>query len=470
VSEKLDFQLLADPFENPTVAAVQKTLNGVDADKLLTLAGDIPPGEKLHGVVLNETKDTPSSASVLSKGTVEFLEDSRSFKKFRIKGGDLKDISEDGMFVLVAEEAGSLLWQWERGQNPSRSIPETKVRKVHDTRDIRVDSKVFKDVQIWDPKKIKPDDDKDEDRLQLRPLALFQPMKAAARKTNEFHKIEDRLFRDFATDGFLKIGIVVQPKYNGWRVVIQKDEQGQIFLMGEDIFRRKGALRNNFDQNPHLRAEVEKLPGPFVLDAEFMAFDGDVALPRRDLAQFRAQQEADDSKARLIVHRALYLPGQKNMTAVAEGDMLPVLSAWLKKVEPKQIADVQTVGVAHTHEQLTKLVQEAAKIPGSEGAMLKLASSTYSLGGETDSWAKLKLIRTIRGIVWDRHEVKDSPGVYNFFYAFGPITGKDKENWDETVEIDGQTYVKGGKTFNRKLDAKNGDVIEIEVTEILFDR
>jgi hypothetical protein len=37
------------------------------------------------------------------------------------------------------------------------------------------------------------------------------------------------------------------------------------------------------------------------------------------------------------------------------------------------------------------------------------------------------------------------------------------------VEVKGKTYVKAGRTFNAKLAANVGDVIRIEVTEILYD-
>jgi hypothetical protein len=466
-----DFMLLADPLEEDKVGAVQRTLSDVDADKILALEGDVPPGEKIAGFLFNESKDTPSSASVLSKGQVEFLEDSRSFKKFRIKGGDLADASKDG-FVLVAEEAGGVLWQWERGQVPSRNVPEQKIQKVHDTRDVRIHDKVYTDVQIWDPKKMGHTDDKTNDRQELRSLALFQPMKTAPRATNEFHGgDEDRIFKDFATDEALKLGILVQPKYNGWRVMAEKDANGQLLLLAEDIFRRPGSLRNNYDQNPGLRAAADRLPGPYVLDAEFMAVDADGNfLPRRDLAAFRGAQNQDDAGVRLVVHRALYLPGPKNMVAAHEVDMLDVLVPWLKKAGEKHFVPVQTVGTAKSREQLLSLIKEAGRIPGSEGAMLKIATATYSLGGHTDSWAKIKLLRSVFGIVTDRHAVAGSEGVYNFFYAFGPIAAKDKDLWGETVELDGKTYIPGGRTFNRKLDAKVGDVIEVEVTELLFDK
>jgi hypothetical protein len=54
-------------------------------------------------------------------------------------------------------------------------------------------------------------------------------------------------------------------------------------------------------------------------------------------------------------------------------------------------------------------------------------------------------------------------------YAVGPVSEEEAKTFVETVEIEGKTYVKAGKTFNTKLNARVGDVVRIEVTELLFD-
>lgn len=79
---------------------------------------------------------------------------------------------------------------------------------------------------------------------------------------------------------------------------------------------------------------------------------------------------------------------------------------------------------------------------------------------------KVKDGREIRAIVYERHPVKDSPGVYNFLCAIGPV---NPDQWKATVEVDGKTYAPIGSTSNSDADAKVGDVIQVEATEILVD-
>jgi len=99
---------------------------------------------------------------------------------------------------------------------------------------------------------------------------------------------------------------------------------------------------------------------------------------------------------------------------------------------------------------------------------IDLADATYALGGQTSSWTKLKLARIVNAIVHGRDSVKDSPGVWNYFGAVGPIPKADTGKWKETVEVGGKLYVPIGTTGNSKVDAKVGDVIIAEVSEILF--
>jgi len=466
-----DFQLEGDPFENDKIAVIRRALTNVEADKLLAYEGDAPPGEKVHGVEFNPSKNTPSQMRILSRGKIEFLDDQRQFKKIRVRGGDLADVSDDGVFVLVAEEEAGDLWQWERGKQPSRAVPGEKITKAHEVRDVSLqDGTVIEDVQIWDPRKIKDADDKGGDRKELKPLAVFKPMKVAARKTNEFRGGElDRLHEDFATGALLDSGILVEPKLNGFRVALQKDGD-RVFIITEEFFSRKTEQRNYMKNWPGVTAELAKLPGPFVLDAEFMEFVDGAATPRRDLARFRGTGVVDDANVQLQIFDALYLPDEGNITQKDQAERRRLLEAFLNKRQSSRIKLVPALGTARTHESLDSLIAKAAASPGSEGAMLKSANATYSLGGESDGWAKIKLIREVRGIVYDKHPVKDSPGVFNYFYAFGPIPEKEQGNWPNLIELAGKKYAPAGKSFNSKVKAESGDVLRIEVTEVLFNR
>lgn len=311
-------------------------------------------------------------------------------------------------------------------------------------------------IQIWDPEKKDPD----VDRTELRPLAFFQPMKPAPRPTNDFRNIDD-VFQHFATPGALATGIACEPKYNGFRVVVEK-KSDRILIYTEDRWRDISASL------PSVVKELKTIDGDFVLDTEFLALDekGNV-LPRRELARFRGKEPVDDSGVRLQVFHALWLPGQGNLTDAHFDDMRAELSKWFKGKKLTHLVE-SPYKIARNEKQLRDLmINWASKQPGSEGAMLKYITSTYSLGGEQDAWAKYKESRYISAIVYDRHPVKGSPGVYNFFCAVGPV--EKPEEWQEVVEVNGKNYTVIGKTGNAKLAANKGDRIVAEVFELFYE-
>ena len=538
-----DYQMLGDPATSQKVTAVYQVASGPNAASLMKLSGDVPPGKNVGGVELNPTKDTPSKISVLAHGTIEFLEDGRSFKKFRLRAKEL-DKGLSGVFTLrpeTGESGEGSVWIWQASEEPgepvrramttgeagkshrhshgfvvddkgdgrttstiispgaeakaeehehkivhfevqparghahdkpgghAHELPED-VRKEEQVKSITLASgKTLADVQVWDPKKIKPSDDKTHDRERLRPLALYKPMKVAPREKNEFRSNDlDRLFADFATEEMLKIGVYVEPKWNGFRSSIQKDEKGRQLMVSEDIWERRTPIANFLEALPGLKAELDKLPGPYVLDGEFMAVTaGGDPVPRRELADFRSASAQEDINVRLRVFDVLYSPTKGNVMALPLRERLRVLDALFAKRNFTRVVRTP-YRLAHSEKELRSAIEWARKIPGSEGAMLKSAEGTVTLR-ETDSMAKLKMVRELRGIVWDAHPVKDSPGVHNFMYAVGPVSEEEAKGWAETVEVDGKTYVKAGMTFNTKLQAKVGDVIRIDVTEILWD-
>ncbi len=489
-----DFQLLTDPVSGvKQITAIRRVITASDAKELLDFEGDVPPKKKIHGVVLNPTKATPSRIRKLAGGTIEFLEDGRLFKKFRFKGPKLPSQLR-GTFTLVAEEAETDIWLFERGTKPSRPIPElqqkvsgelllsssfvferaqSSVEKVHAVEDLKLlDGTVLKNVQVWDPKKVRAADDKGGDRAKLKPLALFKPLKVAPRATNQFRSSElPRVFEDFATDAFLKEGIVAEPKWNGYRLICAKDASGRLLIFTEEIFERKTLMPNFAKTLPGLAKELDSLPGPYVLDGEATAVNeaGD-PVPRRDLARFRGVEPTDDEGFRFRVFDAIFLPKEGNLTQKAYTERRRALERFLRgRKGLKRVVLTPVFGPARSRQELQAAMRKARATPGSEGAMLKQVGHTYSLGGESDGIAKVKFTREIIAIVHKKDPVKDSPGVFTLFGAVGPIPKKEADDWKETVEVGGKLYVTVGRTFNSRLPIKIGERVLVEATEILFD-
>lgn len=505
-----DFQLLSDPTQNDAVTAILHVAAGKDREKLLTLEGPVDPGTKLGGLTLNESKNTPSQVAILARGALEFLEDSREFKKFSI---DSKPAKFKGYYALIKEKGADDIWTFEKVKDPGQDNPkqtaksqkdedqeiaiynskpcpptafdDTKrddagqeksdgdVQKKEDIKDVTLDDEtVLKDVQIWDPAAIAPDDDKTNDRERLRPIALYRPMKVANREANAFRSGEvSRMLEQFATPQKLEVGLSVEPKYNGFRVAIQCSPDGTAVAFSEEVFERKTPLHNMLDSLARVKQAVQALVSKgkgLILDGEFMAYNADGGpVPRRELAQYRAKGPVDDAKVHLEIFDILYHPEKGNVVALPYKERKALLHKLLRAHRTPLVREAP-FRIVHTQAQLKDALGWAKQIPGSEGAMLKSMEHTVSLR-ESDLMAKFKTVRQLTGIVWDRHPVAGSKGVYNFYYGFGPISEEEAKAWAEIVTVDGKQYVKAGRTFNAKLDAKVGDRVRIEVTEMLLD-
>jgi hypothetical protein len=420
-----DFMLQYDPLSSES--SVSGTRRRLDDKASLDVEGVVEPGKKYAGSVWNETKETPSRVRIVDRGTLDVLEDNT----FRFYGSKLK-----GKWEIKPEGSDTGFWM----------VTPLAAEKAVPVKD---------GVQIWDPENKNPD----ADRSMMRPLAIFKPMKPLV-VVKQIEELKEK----FASEEQLKGGIVVEPKWNGFSFVVEKSGD-RVLSFTEDA---KIDLLPNL---PGLKAELEKIPGDFILVTEFMAVneEGDF-VPRRDLAMFRGKDAVDDSGVRLRIHDLLYRNGD-NLTAKhldLRKKALDIFMARVKKIGVRRLVESGWKAV-HTWPELKSEYQAARRTPGSEGAMFKWVPSTYTLGGVTDSWAKIKDIREIRAVIYDRHEVKGAPGVYNFFCAVGPIGAKEKGEWKEIVEIGGKLYTPVGKTFSAKLNAKAGDVVRVEVTEIIVD-
>lgn len=516
-----DYQLQRDPLAGDAAIAGLAVRAGAD---LLKHEGDTPPGTRVGGLNLNPSKNTPSTVRIEDRGKVDVLENTPVLKRLRFKGGKLR-----GLWTLVAEEAGASIWQLSPGAEPARAVPEGKQAMEHvhmlpdDTftkpaednpehvhafgRDettgpaeehegghrhkldggaytsgavVEAD-KVAKQThtrsdgtQVWNPDDIRDDDDKGGDRAELRPPAVFQPMKPANRAHTEFSDPDEAASTFLGdTEGLVREGVIVEPKYNGFRAVIERWDagvadgvkEGGVLIFTED---NKRPLQENLQG---FASDVRALGGSFVIDGEIMGVDanGDY-LPRRELARFRGTGEIDDSGLRFVAFDALYLGRAGNITQASNAERRRKLEAFAsgKFSKSKRLA-LSPKKIVRTRAHLRAAIDWAAKQPGSEGAMLKQVGATYSLGGEQDLWGKVKPAREIRARVLDRHPVKGSPGVYNFIGGVGPIPASDADKWKDTVEAGGQTWVVIGRTGNKKLDAKPGDTILVETLELLFD-
>ena len=305
------------------------------------------------------------------------------------------------------------------------------------------------------------DDPSKPSRVNLKPGDRFRPMKPSGGfRVTEFRDVPE-LVGKWLTPEALKAGVWVEPKWNGMRTIASKHGD-EVSIFFEDSKEERAKIL------PGVAAELATIPGDFILDSELLDFAEDGTVKRRSsLGRFTGPVDPqDDSRVRLHVFGILYWSEQGgNLTAQDADVQRETLGAFFDGHEWKHL-ELTPARRVDTLPDLEKAAQWAREQPGSEGAMLKLSSSTYSLGGKTHSWAKLKAVRHIRALVITRHKVKGSESTFDYDCAIGPVAGG---NWGETEQFDGKKWVRIGTTGNTNLAAVPGDVIEAEVFELFAD-
>jgi hypothetical protein len=397
--------------------------------------GPVKPGEKVGGFALNPTKDTSSDWRVVDRGKVSVLDEEPGRWRLSFQGKDLQ-----GVYLAEAEEEGSAIWTLRRDSKAvGKAVP------------------VKDGIQMWDPKKKVPG----ADRRLLKPPAIFAPQKPS----REYYSNEEAADK-FATGEALKSGVAVEPKLNGRVIVLERDADGRVVIYFEDT------RRDRAKYFPSLSKAVKAIDAPVVLVGELVEYDGDTPLPRRELARYGQDKVHDDSKARVHVWDVLYWGGRNHLDQPWEkrkgtrdqffrGRGLPFVNVPSK--------------VVRSRDELMKALTWAAKADASEGAMLKTIGGTYSLGGQTSSDAKVKLTRAVRAIVLDKDLKTTPPGqraparTYVYTCGVGPISATEAERWKDTDVHDGKTYVMIGKTMASNVQAKIGDTLLVNATELLLD-
>lgn len=305
-------------------------------------------------------------------------------------------------------------------------------------------------------------------RTDLKPGEKYRPMKPSGGiDVGEFREIEPLLAK-WATPEVLRAGIFVEPKWNGMRTSVQRTGDGKASLWFEDS---KDERR---DILPGVAKQLAGMNdrGAFILDAELMDYDGATPQQRATLGRFTGPvKPQDDRGVRLYVFRVLYWDkAGGNLTEQDETEQAKTLSKFfggrssvghLYRAPQKLVRDKA---------QLKSAIESARKAAGSDGAMLKRADATYSLGGQTSSWAKVKTVRRVDALVIERTPVKGSTKTAVLTCAVGPVANADDFDQKAIVEHGGKKWLRIGKTGNTNVEASVGDIVQVAFFELNVDR
>jgi hypothetical protein len=112
-------------------------------------------------------------------------------------------------------------------------------------------------------------------------------------------------------------------------------------------------------------------------------------------------------------------------------------------------------------DELEARLKQLARLPQSEGIMIKDLNSPWSTNGATNDWAKVKIELEAKVIVLEVHDVKG--GAYN--YTCGLLKGDSK--YTNTTTYKDREYINLGKCFNTKLKANVGDILTVHIEEVI---
>lgn len=307
------------------------------------------------------------------------------------------------------------------------------------------------------------------DRADLKPGQRFLPMKPrTGENIGEFKEVESAI-REWATPDLLRsMGVFVEPKWNGMRTVAGRQKDGTPFLWFED------SKDDRTKVLPSMAKVLAGVPGEYILDSEIQDRDGKTVQPRSSLARFTGNvQPQDDSGVVLMVFRLLFWDrAGGNLTGQDEEQNHETLKRFLAFASEHGAGGrfvLTPRKKASSIEELARAVEWARKEDGSEGAMLKRPDATYSLGGGTSSWVKLKNIRRVFALVLSKEKVRGSERTWTYDCVVGPLP-KDEKGFKQTVTWKGQVWVPIGRTANTNIQAEPGDIIQVAVFELQVDR
>lgn len=225
----------------------------------------------------------------------------------------------------------------------------------------------------------------------------------------------------------LKKGIIVEQKYDGVRVSIHK--------VGDKI---KSITEDGGDVTKNMPSIIESISK---IDHDFIA-EGEVELNLDGKHQHRSvtagtlhtkKPSPDEGDLDITFYDILWYDGKPIYeTEFAERFKL------LKMFKANNL-HVSKQYIAKTESQLLDLIDKVRKLPGSEGAMLKLKTYKYELDGSTKNMLKFKNEIDLDVKIVKKHAVKGSDDTFRY----DCIVGED-------------TYV--GRTFNTNITSPTGIV------------
>jgi len=293
----------------------------------------------------------------------------------------------------------------------------------------------------------------------LKPLEIFKPLKATG---TAYHEMEffsiDEAWETFGKYYVKEEGkIRCEMKVDGLRCILQYDGKNPLIYF-ED------AKKNRSKYLSTLSDELKTL-GPIILDSELMEKDPDTGTwkSRHDLLLWAVGKKEEEIRRRInnvyvLVFDVLYTEKEGDLHNKSLEERLKVLE---KLRLPKHFLKCPGHWVS-SESSFRAAVKKYSKMIGSDGSMIKAASSKYPLSGRTSLWAKYKVSVEIDTIVLERFSVKST-----FNYRCGYKIPQDQiDKYTPTFKLNNVIYGVIGKSFNTKIRANPGQILTVRALEV----
>jgi len=250
---------------------------------------------------------------------------------------------------------------------------------------------------------------------------------------NSFDDV-NALLKDFVTDELLVVGLGVAAKWSGEVAVVHAAGGKVILTIGSDAADKSGAF-------PEIVAAASKIGENFVLVGDLLGSGSDARLVVRDVLHWGDKDPATDPwEAR-----------QKILSQVLPQAVGPIV--------------LSPVRIVHALDRLKAAITWASEIPGSEGAVITVANSTSDPGGPSSSVAEVRMARIVNALVVGADSNEGESRAYHC--VVGPLSDSDSNRMKDVVEIGGRNYTPIGSTSPTSVEASEGNVLRVEVGEIL---
>ena len=245
----------------------------------------------------------------------------------------------------------------------------------------------------------------------------------------------------------------VELKYNGFRAIIEKNEDGKTLIFFE------GNQKDRSKQFPLLVEEMRKIKKPFILDCDFGAMGTDgKRLSRIDLQylttienvveeEFTNQKEVKGNLSVTIFDVLYYGDSVTHLSFSERRKILDSIPFGNLK-----LLDKSKTTIVRSKSEFMTSVNKYRNEDRSEGVVIKDLSGQYvGFGGNNLYWAKGKNIGIIKTRISDKESVENKPNMHSYHHEC-----KKDESW-----------LALGKTMNSPLSLSIGDIVNVQVEEII---